>query len=193
MVDHPRLTREPEGALVVWDVTTVRPRRDWRFLGWLLLGATIASVLYDIRGWRFVTSLTEYLVPLIGALLAVVLIGVGGKYQVVERPLLKVMALHSGAEDGASPDDARIEAFAAHGVQTALASELTHVVYGLVDVPWPGRAGVNVEAYAVYLAKHDGTPIPVIDGTMDKLASWQIARELSSALSVPLIELGKGQ
>lgn len=184
MVEHPRLTQEPDGALVVWDVVTVRPRRDWRFLGWLLLGATIASVLYDIRGWRFVTSLTEYLVPLVGALLAVILIGVGGKTQLVERPLLRVVPGEHGAH---------LEAYAPHGVQSVERDELTHVVFGMIDVPWPGREGVKVEAFALYLAKHDGTPIPVIDGTMDKLGSWQIARALSETLSIPLIEMGKGQ
>ena len=62
----------------------------------------------------------------------------------------------------------------------------------LIDYPWPGRRGVHVEAVALYLAKHDGTPIPVIDGTLEKLTSYRIANKLAQELRIPLIEMGKG-
>jgi len=185
MVEHPRMTEEPDGSQVVWDVTRVRKHRDWRFAGWLLLGATIAIVLYDVRRWAYVQSPLEYLVPLGTALIAIILINVAGKPQIVERPLLRVTA-----EDPAG--GAAVERCAPSGVESYDPGALTHVVYGLIDVPWPGREGVNVEAFAVYLAMDDGTPIPVIDGTMDKTASWQIASALSQRLGIPVIEMGKG-
>ena len=71
-------------------------------------------------------------------------------------------------------------------------SRFTHVVYGIVDYPLPGRWDVKIEAYAIYLAEKDGTPHAVVDGSFDKYSSFTLARRLSALTKLPLIELGKG-
>lgn len=62
----------------------------------------------------------------------------------------------------------------------------------MVDVPLPSRGDVTLEACAVYLACDDGTPVPVIEACEDKPSAFRLARALSTALNLPIIELGSG-
>jgi hypothetical protein len=63
----------------------------------------------------------------------------------------------------------------------------------MIDYPWPGREGVVVAAYALYLAEHDGTPQAIVEGSFDKYSCFTLARRISGLTKIPLIELGKGQ
>lgn len=69
----------------------------------------------------------------------------------------------------------------------------THIVFGLIDYPWPGRKNVSIEAFALYLAEKDGTPHPIVEGSFDKYSCFALARKLSALTHIPIIELGKGQ
>ena len=69
----------------------------------------------------------------------------------------------------------------------------THLVFGLIDYPWPGRKNVSIEAFALYLAERDGTPHPIVEGSFDKYSCFALARKLSALTKIPIIELGKGQ
>lgn len=68
----------------------------------------------------------------------------------------------------------------------------THIVFGLIDYPWPGRKNVSIEAFALYLAEQDGTPHPIVEGSFDKYSCFALARKLSALTKIPIIELGKG-
>jgi hypothetical protein len=72
-------------------------------------------------------------------------------------------------------------------------SRFTHVVYGLIDYPWPGRKNVNIEAFALYLAEKDGTPHALVEGCFDKYTCYTLGRRISALTKLPIIELGKGQ
>ena len=71
--------------------------------------------------------------------------------------------------------------------------QFTHVVFGLIDYPWPGRKNVNIDAFALYLAERDGTPHPIVEGCFDKYSCFTLARRIAALTGLPLIELGKGQ
>jgi len=73
------------------------------------------------------------------------------------------------------------------------ADRFSHIVFGLIDYPWPGRKGVSVDAYALYLAEHDGTPHAIIEASFDKYSCFALARRIAALTKIPLIELGKGQ
>ena len=68
----------------------------------------------------------------------------------------------------------------------------THVVFGIIEVPMPGRPGVSIDAYAVYLAEQDGTPHAVVTGSYDKYSTFTLARRLAALTKLKLIEMGKG-
>ena len=72
-------------------------------------------------------------------------------------------------------------------------SRFTHVVFGLIDYPWPGRKNVNIDAFALYLAEKDGTPRALVEGCFDKYTCFTLGRRISALTKLPLIEMGKGQ
>ena len=72
-------------------------------------------------------------------------------------------------------------------------NRFTHVVFGLIDYPWPGRKNVFIDAFALYLAEKDGTPHAIVEGCFDKYTCFTLARRISALTKLPLIELGKGQ
>ena len=79
------------------------------------------------------------------------------------------------------------------GYETYDVSRFTHVVFGLIDYPWPSRPGVKVDAFALYLAEADGTPHAIVEGSFDRFTCYSLARRISALTKLPLIELGKGQ
>ncbi|MDX9723268.1 MAG: hypothetical protein RBU37_21125 [Myxococcota bacterium] len=196
MVEEPRISHEPDGGYIVWDISLRRPRLDTRFLGWLLLGATAGIVLYDIRAWK-VASTWEYLLPLSSALVGVLLVRFAARPQRFERALLRLgplrtIELGEGELRRNVMRPSSLELCSAQGPRAVPIEELTHVVFGLIDVPWPGREGVQVEAFALYFALRDGTPLPIIDGTTQRIEAFRIGEQLSGLLGIPLITLGKG-
>ena len=80
-----------------------------------------------------------------------------------------------------------------HGFVQYDVSRFTHVVFGLIDYPWPNRKGVFIDAFALYLAEADGTPHAIVEGSFDKYTCFTLARRISALTKLPLIELGKGQ
>lgn len=72
-------------------------------------------------------------------------------------------------------------------------SRFTHIVFGLIDYPWPGRKNVSIDAFALYLAEADGTPHAIVEGSFDKYTCYTLARKLSALTKLPIIELGRGQ
>lgn len=84
-----------------------------------------------------------------------------------------------------NPDDKKLQL---HSVD-----EFSHVVFGLIDYPWPGREGVTIEAFALYLAHKNGDAYPIISGSFDKLSCFSLGRRISALTGIPIIQLGKGQ
>jgi len=201
MVEYPSIERDSDGAWMVWTTSRVRCGRDWRFMGWLLLGVGAAFVLYDIQRWQFNAGPAHFLLLVLDIVIGTMLVRGGGGFKWTKLPLLRLSSsldgthLQSYALESMSlkscEDEPRIKT--SYEPRDIEPSGITHVVFGLVDLPWPGRSGVNVEAFALYLALQDGTPVPVIDGTLEKLDAYKIATTLAELLGVPLIELGKGQ
>ena len=80
-----------------------------------------------------------------------------------------------------------------HGFEKFDVTRFTHVVFGLIDYPWPDRKGVNIDAFPLYLAEKDGTPHAIVEGSFDKYSCFTLARRIAALTKLPLIELGKGQ
>ena len=80
-----------------------------------------------------------------------------------------------------------------HGFEEYDVSQFTHVVFGLIDYPWPDRKNVYIDAFALYLAEKDGTPHAIVEGAFDKYTCFTLARRIAALTKLPLIELGKGQ
>ena len=182
----PRIQRQASGAWTVFADREEKPTRDWRFLGWIALLAGIGLVLYDAGRWQFASGPLDYLLPLALVLFGVVLVSFG---QRSKRSAHKLLVYEPGLGEQKPP-----QLF--HHLDNPKALEidaLSNVVYGLIDHPLKTSPVVNVEAVALYLATADGTPIAVIDATLDKTASFRVAKELSQLLNLPLTELGKGQ
>ncbi len=72
-------------------------------------------------------------------------------------------------------------------------TRFSHVVFGLIDYPWPERKNVSIDAFALYLAEKNGTPHAIVEGCFDKYSCFQLARRIAALTKLPLIELGKGQ
>ena len=72
-------------------------------------------------------------------------------------------------------------------------SSFTHIVFGLIDYPWPGRKNVSIDAFALYLAGEDGSAHPIVEGCFDKATCYSLGRRLSALTKIPMIEMGKGQ
>lgn len=72
-------------------------------------------------------------------------------------------------------------------------NQFTHVVFGLIDYPWPDRKDVFIDAFALYLAEKNGTPHAIVEGCFDKYTCYTLGRRISALTKLPLIELGKGQ
>ena len=181
MIERPDIKPLPEGDILIFDTARVRPKHDWRFMGWLTIGAMTMVILNDVQRWRLGISLLDVMLPVLGLIVGVVLIRVMGEEKFIQRPLLHI-----------SDDRAYVTRCTPSGEQQHSVASLTHVVFGMIDYPWPDREGVNVEAYALYLAQADGTPIPVIDASTDKLRTFQLAQTLAGLLDRKMIQMGKG-
>lgn len=73
-------------------------------------------------------------------------------------------------------------------------SEYSHVVFGLIDYKLPkDKRALSIEAYALYFARHDGTPLPIVECCFDKMSCYNLGRRLAAITTLPMIELGKGQ
>ncbi len=203
ILDTVELRSEGEQGWSLWGIRQVREREGWRFLGWVAVGVCAAVVLYDVRAWYGVRNPLDYFLPLALALAAVVLLRVSSKTVTLRRRLASftheaasVAALGEVDPEGEGAEVAlvnKVEVFCPVGSTRVGRGELTHVVFGLIDYPWPGRKGVAMEAFALYLAKGDGTPVPLVEATHDKLVTYQVGGRLAELLALPLIELGKGR
>ena len=187
MIESAHITNESDGSRVIWGVCKNKHQTLLRFLGWVLILVAVGTILYDVRGWQFSESAIKVLTPVVSALVGVILLSVTRGKLLMERKLLRV-------QPATSEDPPIIERYdETGGLEKVVSEGLTHVVFGLVDIPWPGREGVDVEGFALSLAREDGTPVPVIEGTMDRVGAFEAAQVLSRDLRLPIIELGKGQ
>jgi len=181
MVERPGILPMPEGDALVFGHIRHMPRFDTRFLGWLLLGVVSGLILYDIRRWQVISSLADLLLPLSGLIAAVLLIRLGEGPVNTTRPLLHV-----------SSDRQWVTRFGPGDPEVIDMARVTHVVFGMIDYTLPKHPGVDLEAFALYLAQDDGTPIAVVDASADRLGTYRLAQALASLLGRPMIQLGKG-
>jgi hypothetical protein len=184
IIERPVLVTAEDGRLTVVGVRRVGRGGRWAFWGWVLLATVALLVLSDPHRWRLDAGFWDYMLPLTGGVVGVSLVRQGKAAQAeVAQPLLRISAdrnqVATLGEDGK--------------VQAHLSTDaLTHVVFGIVDVPHASRRDVSLEACAVYLACEDGTPVPVIEACEDKPSAFRLAKALSTALNLPIIELGRG-
>jgi hypothetical protein len=178
------LVRSEDGRLTVVGTRRVGAGARWAFWGWVLLASVALLVLSDTHRWGGGAGFWDYMLPITGGVVGASLVRYGRSAQAeVVQPLLRIS---SDRHHVASLDESG-------KVQAELHTDhLTHVVFGLVDVPLSSRADVSLEACAVYLACDDGTPVPVVEACEDKPSAFRLARALSTALNLPVIELGRG-
>lgn len=166
----------------------------WRFAAWIMLIILIFELfrLSQAGFWYF--NWVEGVVLLLSAFLAIAFFRRSAKTyrhrEIVFRlpppkPILDPVGQTIGfSQSIALPENG--------GFKNYNLDRFTHVVFGLIDYPWPGRKNVFVDAYALYLAEADGTPHAIVEGCFDKHTCFALARRLSAMTKIPFIELGKG-
>ncbi|MCL2326833.1 MAG: hypothetical protein FWC40_10125 [Proteobacteria bacterium] len=168
----------------------------WRFVAWIagIILVLEAFRLSQISFWHF--SFWEYLVMFVSAIVAVFAF-----LQSARRLVRRAVVIRLPRQEPVFDDVGQIA-----GVRQSIllpgeegkydhydASRFSHIVFGLIDYPWPGRKDVSIDAYALYLAEHDGTPHAIVEASFDKYSCFALARRIAVLTKIPLIELGKGQ
>ena len=173
-----------------------RERERWRFAAWITLLITLFEVFRIAHIHWLSISIAEYILLFFCAFASIFFFRQSSKcdmrreiaFRVPEpSPVYDQVGQIIGWKRTIKLPEPEKESFKTFDV-----SIFTHVVYGIVDYPLPGRRDVKIEAYAIYLAEKDGTPHAVVDGSFDKYSSFTLARRLSALTKLPLIELGTG-
>lgn len=173
-----------------------REGERWRFAAWIATLITLFEMFRIAHIHWLSISLAEYILLFFCAFAAIFFFRQSSKCAMIREvafripnpaPIHDAVGQTVGWQRTILLPKAGKEDFVTYDV-----SRFTHVVYGLVDYPLPGRPGVTIEAYAIYLAEKDGTPHAVVDGSFDKFSSFTLARRLAVLTKLPLIELGKG-
>lgn len=184
MIEKPQIVTHTDGRLTVFGTKRLKTRPDYSFWGWMLLVVVAFVILFDVQRWRLDADFWDYMLPLTGGVVGVSLVRYSrGSTTKIQQPLLRISSDRNHVA-GVDPQG--------QSLQSISTDDLTHVVFGVIDVPLETRRGVNLEACAVYLACQDGTPVPVIPACEDKPGTFKLARALSTALNLPIIELGRG-
>lgn len=171
-----------------------RSGERWRFVAWLSVMVCAVEIfrLGQISFWFF--SVWEYTILLLSAFAAVGAFRRAGKLLAQREIAFRIpppIACYD--EDEQLINEKRhILLSSKDGFDSYNIDRFTHVVFGLIDLPMPGRQSVTIEAYALYLAETDGTPRAIIEGAFDKHSCFLVAKRVAALTKLPLIELGKG-
>ena len=167
----------------------------WRFAAWLVTLILVVEIFRLAMAGFWYFSMFEYGVLILSAFFAIAFFRRSSKTYKHRETVIRIPASEP-VLDGVGqvlgyrqrvmlPENGN---FVSYEV-----GRFTHVVFGLIDYPWPGRKNVSIDAFALYLAEKDGTPHAIVDGSFDKSTCYTLARKLSALTKLPLIELGKGQ
>lgn len=172
-----------------------RVKARYRFLAWLMaITAIIEMLRLAVTGfWYF--NAVEFVVLVLSLFFAVAFFRRSAKTIRRRETVFKIpQPLPIQNEDGLVtgykinillPENGRFSSYPAEN--------FSHVVFGLIDYPCPGRKNVYIDAFALYLAEKNATPHPIVEGCFDKFTCYQLGRKLSAITKIPMIELGKGQ
>lgn len=194
LIDRCILTKRNEEWVGIVELRQ-RVGERWRFAAWIMAIVLIVEIFRLALAGFWYFSMLEYGILGLSAFFAVAFFRRSArtyKYRetVIRIPVPKPIIDETGSIVGYRqcvmlPENGN---FVSYDVE-----RFTHVVFGLIDYPWPGRKNVSIDAFALYLAEKDGTPHAIVDGSFDKYTCFTLARKLSALTKLPLIELGKGQ
>ena len=176
MSQHYVWVAQEDGSHILRERSYKAPKHDWRFVGWLLLGAALAMVLLDIGRWRGAMSAADYLMPVASAVVGILLLRATGQGEVVERSLLRVAP---GAEDWT------VERCSPTCIDKVERASLQHLAVASVSQPWPGKERVEVEAFALYFVREEG-PLSVIEASFDRDQVQAVGEKLAKLLQLEL-------
>jgi len=173
-----------------------REGEKWRFAAWLAVIVLLFEIFRLAQYTWTSFSPTEYAVMVISAFFAILFFRQSSKCEMIREacivippavPVYDGVGQVMGYRRELLLPVANTDKFERFDV-----SRFTHVVFGIVDYPMPGRRNINIDAYAIYLAEADGTPHAVIEGSFDKYSSFTLARRICAITKLPLVEMGKG-
>ena len=172
-----------------------RVNERWRFAAWLMLIIIVIECFRWVNAGLWYFSAIEYGILALSIFFFIAFYRKSSKTFKYRETVFRVSAPHPIRDEVGQilgykkyiylPENAEFKKYEI--------DDFSHVVFGLIDYPWPGRKNVNIEAFALYLAEKDGTPHPIVEGCFDKYSCFTLARRIAALTGLPLIELGKGQ
>ena len=186
MIEEP--TTRPEGSTtLIFDHRTATSGQRLRFWGAFLIGAT-ALMTVAVPRWRSFDEPIDLIVPLVTVAVGSILILLGGRPTRLEVPLARLMP-----QDGLM----RVYASASEVLEgqdrDIWMDEIREVLFGLTRFPLnPARPEITVEAFTVCLLLYDGSIVPVVEATGDKLVAFNLANAMGESLGVPMSQTGLG-
>lgn len=173
-----------------------REGEKWRFAAWIAFFIMLFEAFRLAQFTWFSFSMVEYAILFISAFATIFFFRQSSKCEMIREACIVIP----------QPEPIYDEAGQTLGYKRQLVlpnaetgkferfdvSRFTHVVYGIIDYPMPGRKNVSIDAYAIYLAESDGSPHAVVEGSFDKYSSFTLARRICALTKLPLIEMGKG-
>jgi hypothetical protein len=186
MNDKPSVQESSDGWVVV-DHRKVHPGARMGFWGGLMMGGSSVSCLavpvlrrFEDMGWTLLVVATFAL----GAMLLVA----GGK------PEEKIVELaHLDADHAEIHVRAEASALMPAGGRAVGFDEVRSVVFGATRFPPDlAKPEIKVEAFTVCLELYDGSVLPVVEASPQRVESFQVARFLSHATGAPMLQAGLG-
>lgn len=194
LIDRCILTKRHEEWVGVVELRQ-RIGERWRFAAWIMVMILAVEVFRLAMAGFWYFSMLEYGILILSAFFAVAFFRRSSRTSKHRETVIRIPPPEPVVDEVGQilgyrqrvmlPENGQ---FVSYDVE-----RFTHVVFGLIDYPWPGRKNVSIDAFALYLAEKDGTPHAVVEGSFDKYTCFTLARKLSALTKLPLIELGKGQ
>jgi hypothetical protein len=198
LVDRCLLTQK-DGLWVGLTERLVRVGENFRFLAWLSAIVLLLAMIriLDISVARM--GALDYISVGIPAIFAVVFFKISSQRRRIREIAIKIEKPRKVLDEDQNlltqeqyfylpkKDDAL-------GFEQYDRNDCSHVVFGLIDYkPENERRGLTLEAYALYFARHDGSPLVIVESCFDKMSCYNLGRRIAAITSLPIIELGKGQ
>jgi hypothetical protein len=186
LIDQPILRQEGETTLLL-DKRLLCNGQRVKFWGLVILGASVLMTII-MPSWRSFDDPSEAWVPIMTLAVGAMMVLLGGRPGFREVPLCRLMPAegifrvypYSSVAIGGAGRDIWLD-------------EIKDLLFGLVRYPLdPKKPEVTVEAFTLCLRLYDGSVVPVVEATPDKLVAYQIGQVLSQSIQVPLFQTGLG-
>ncbi len=185
MIDQPVVELHGDRAVVL-DRRVHHPGAKTRFWGGLLIALAILGCIL-VPSVRNFDEPIDILVPLVTAVAGAVMLLVSGKPSTRDVSLAEIQledsVIHvTGNAAKVMPPQGR----------NILVDEVENIIFGMTRYPLENDKRVRIEAFTVCLSLFDGSIVPVVEATTEKVAAYRVAKFLSESLRLGIIQTGAG-